>query len=106
MTQKFVADIAVGVFLLATGTLPASAQRSCGDLYNQTISVRQSYGPASPQYAEIVNRYNARCAASAAPARRGGGGECEELRAACLRKDQLGEQGEGNCRRYREICRR
>src|SRR5215208_5415977 len=104
MTRKLVTSLAAGIVLLATGTLPASAQRSCGDLYNQTITVRQTYGPASPQYAEIVNRYNARCAASqAAPARRGGG-ECEELRAACLRKDQLGEQGEGNCRRYREIC--
>jgi hypothetical protein len=27
------------------------------------------------------------------------------LRAACLNKDQLGEQGEGNCRRYRQTCR-
>jgi hypothetical protein len=31
--------------------------------------------------------------------------ECEELRSACLHKDQLGEQGEGNCRRYRETCK-
>jgi hypothetical protein len=31
--------------------------------------------------------------------------ECEELRSACLHKDELGEQGEGNCRRYRETCR-
>jgi hypothetical protein len=31
---------------------------------------------------------------------------CEDLRAACLNKERLGEQGEGNCRRYREICRR
>jgi len=30
---------------------------------------------------------------------------CEELRAACLNKDRLGEQGEGNCRRYRQTCR-
>jgi hypothetical protein len=36
-------------------------------------------------------------------AQRGGG--CEELRRACLMKDRLGEQGEGNCRRYRTICR-
>jgi hypothetical protein len=27
------------------------------------------------------------------------------LRAACLRKDELGEQGQGNCRLYRERCR-
>jgi hypothetical protein len=30
---------------------------------------------------------------------------CAELREACLHKDQLGEQGEGNCRRYRQTCR-
>ena len=30
---------------------------------------------------------------------------CGELRVACLNKDKLGEQGEGNCRRYRETCR-
>jgi len=30
---------------------------------------------------------------------------CAELRNACLHKDELGEQGEGNCRRYRRTCR-
>ncbi len=30
--------------------------------------------------------------------------DCEELRRACLHKDELGEQGEGNCQRYRETC--
>jgi hypothetical protein len=33
------------------------------------------------------------------------GVDCQELRAACLNKDRLGEQGEGNCRRYRQLCR-
>jgi hypothetical protein len=32
-------------------------------------------------------------------------GECEQLRRACEHKDELGDQGEGNCRRYRETCR-
>jgi hypothetical protein len=32
-------------------------------------------------------------------------GECEHLRRACEHKDERGEQGEGNCRRYRESCR-
>jgi hypothetical protein len=27
------------------------------------------------------------------------------LRQACLHKEELGEQGMGNCRRYRELCR-
>jgi hypothetical protein len=31
-------------------------------------------------------------------------GECAHLRRACEHKDELGEQGEGNCRRYRETC--
>ena len=31
---------------------------------------------------------------------------CEELRLACEMKDQLGERGAGNCRRYRETCQR
>ena len=31
--------------------------------------------------------------------------DCREVRQACLHKEELGETGEGNCRRYREICR-
>ena len=30
-----------------------------------------------------------------------GGGNCRELRAACMHKEELGETGMGNCRRYR-----
>jgi hypothetical protein len=30
---------------------------------------------------------------------------CERLRRACRFKDERGETGEGNCRRYREECR-
>jgi hypothetical protein len=32
--------------------------------------------------------------------------ECRELRKACLNKEELGEQGQGNCRRYRHMCGR
>ena len=32
-------------------------------------------------------------------------GDCEQLRLACLHKEELGEEGEGNCRRYRETCK-
>ena len=35
----------------------------------------------------------------------GYGADCRELREACLRKEELGEVGRGNCRRYREVCR-
>ena len=30
--------------------------------------------------------------------------ECRELRKACLNKEELGEQGQGNCQRYRRMC--
>jgi hypothetical protein len=33
------------------------------------------------------------------------GGRCAELRQACMHKEQLGEQGMGNCQRYRAMCR-
>jgi len=33
-----------------------------------------------------------------------GGGYCERLRRACVYKEQRGEVGEGNCRRYRAEC--
>ena len=32
-------------------------------------------------------------------------GQCWQLRQACLHKEELGEEGMGNCRRYRELCR-
>lgn len=34
------------------------------------------------------------------------GVDCEELRFACRNKDRLGEEGFGNCRRYRDLCQR
>jgi len=29
---------------------------------------------------------------------------CAEMRKACLNKEELGEQGQGNCERYRRLC--
>ena len=31
--------------------------------------------------------------------------DCKELREACIHKEDLGEQGRGNCERYRRLCR-
>jgi hypothetical protein len=30
--------------------------------------------------------------------------DCRELRRTCLQNGQLGEQGQKNCQRYREMC--
>jgi hypothetical protein len=32
--------------------------------------------------------------------------DCRQLRKACLNKEELGEQGQGNCQRYRDMCGR
>ena len=32
-------------------------------------------------------------------------GRCRELRYACMHKEEMGEEGMGNCQRYREMCR-
>ena len=31
--------------------------------------------------------------------------DCEELRSACLHKEELGGEGGGNCRRFRDTCK-
>ena len=38
--------------------------------------------------------------------RRGGSRRemCRDLRRACMNKEELGEEGRGNCRRYRRMC--
>lgn len=33
------------------------------------------------------------------------GVNCEQLRRECTHKDELGERGEGNCARYRDLCK-
>jgi hypothetical protein len=33
------------------------------------------------------------------------GSKCRVLRQACLHKEELGEEGMGHCRRYRQACR-
>ena len=38
------------------------------------------------------------------PAQYWRGDRCERLRRACQYKEERGESGEGNCRRYREEC--
>jgi hypothetical protein len=55
--------------------------------------------PATPAFSQVdveVGRHGVRVWA---PSR------CREMRAACMHKREMGEQGMGNCRAYREHCR-
>ena len=56
--------------------------------YSQAVEV-------SPRGVEVEGVHQGR---SVAPP------ECNELRKACLNKEELGEQGQGNCERYRREC--
>ena len=122
MIKKLIAQLTVGVaanlFLITAIPTPASAQGSgCRALYGEMMQTLQERGPQSGRYNRLWNEYQQRC--EGREERRGedwregregrdrgpGRGQCEELRKACLNKDQLGEQGEGNCRRYRQTCR-
>jgi hypothetical protein len=81
MSRKQLAMIlAAAALCLAAGAAPVSAQQSCGNLYNQVMETYQTLGPQSPQYAQMVDRYNANCFSgssmpgSAYPAPAGGEG--------------------------------
>jgi hypothetical protein len=104
--RKTAIVLMTGGFLLAGHALPASAQGFCPDLYSRMMGAYQNEGAGSPRYNELRSRYMERCASGPRAQNRRGGGQCEELRLACENRRQLGEQGEGNCRRYREVCER
>lgn len=80
----------------AAGLAPTPAAM-CG--YSCRRGGRYIPGPPSVCYDEGLNY----CGPSGGG--EGGVGLCAELRRACLFKDELGETGQGNCRRYREVCR-
>jgi|RhiMethySRZTD1v2_1073278.scaffolds.fasta_scaffold370342_3 hypothetical protein len=68
--------------------LPASAGPISIELSAQTIEIGPGgVGVGEPRRRRVSAR------------------DCSQLRAACLNKERLGEQGEGNCRRYRSLCR-
>ena len=53
--------IAVAALCIVAGSASVSAQQSCGHLYNQVMETYQAVGPQSPQYAQLVDHYNASC---------------------------------------------
>lgn len=59
----------------------------------------------APDDGELLQQANYRYDRDHGRGRWGYGVDCRELRRACLNKEELGEVGRGNCRRYRELCR-
>jgi hypothetical protein len=53
--------IAVAALCIVAGSASVSAQQSCGNLYNRVMETYQAVGPQSPQYAQMVDHYNASC---------------------------------------------
>ena len=96
LTAGIAVDVAFG---------PADAQGFCRELRNACL-----FGPRGLGSCE---RYrNSSCnerREERIREREGGGGggmsrRCERLQRSCEMKDRLGEQGQGNCRRFREEC--
>ena len=101
MFKSFAFAVMTSGLLLTLSPAPAQAQ-NCQDMYARMM---RSYERGSPRYEQRRAEYAQACQGREGRGRGGGRGQCDELRAACLNKDRLGEQGEGNCRRYREMCR-
>lgn len=79
--------------------LPVSsyAENPISDISSQEVRIGPGGVEVGPRHRRFESRREER--------RRARAGVCEQLRAACMNKDRLGEQGEGNCRRYRRTCR-
>jgi hypothetical protein len=93
--RAFAFAVAAGV--LVALPLPTTAAPLSTDLSSQSVQI----GPGGVR---VHDRYDSRRRDRVVREPRGGG-QCAELRRACLNKERLGEQGEGNCRRYRALCR-
>jgi hypothetical protein len=72
---------ALAIAVAAIFAFPAS-------VFSQAVEI-------GPRGVEVEGLYHGRSAARA---------DCRDLRRACLQKEHLGEQGQGNCKRYREMC--
>jgi hypothetical protein len=95
MRNLVIAAASSAAFLLLP--LSAMAVSPMTDVSSQGVGIE--VGPGGVRVGDTHRRWESE--------RRGvrRGPDCRELRAACLNKDRLGEQGEGNCRRYRAACR-
>ena len=60
--QQPATTIAAAALCIVAGSASVSAQQSCGNLYNRVMETYQAVGPQSPQYAQMVDHYNASCA--------------------------------------------
>ena len=62
-------------------------------------------GPGGARvYQERPRAYEERSYGDEVRGMRRRGGMCAELRDACFNSDRYGEEGQGNCRRYRRTC--
>jgi len=93
--------LAVAAGALFALPLPASAAPVSTDLSSQAIEV----GPGGVRVGHDRVDSRRRDRVREPVRERLSRSQCSELRRACLNKERLGEQGEGNCRRYRALCR-
>jgi hypothetical protein len=54
-------NIAAAALFVAMGSVPVSAQESCGNLYNRAMWNYQTHGAQSQEYVRISDYYSRRC---------------------------------------------
>ena len=93
-TRNDVMEVLMRTYILAMATaalfpIPTAAFSESGA---GGVKIGPSYGHHRyyNRYEGLYDRYES--------------GRCRELRAVCAHKEELGEQGMGNCRRFRELC--
>jgi hypothetical protein len=107
--RAFAFAVAAGV--LVALPLPTTAAPLSTDLSSQSVQIGPGGVRVHDRYDSrrrdrvVHDRYDSRRRDRVIVRGPRGGGQCAELRRACLNKERLGEQGEGNCRRYRALCR-
>lgn len=82
--------------------LPITAVAQGYDCLNKYHKLER-LNPNSKYYGALYGDYMNRCAGQERTPHNSS--HCYELRAACMKKHQLGEEGQGNCQRYRAECR-
>ena len=93
LMRTYILAIILAIAIAALFAIPTTA-------FSESINVGHGgvrIGPPSYGHHRLYNRYEGLYDRYESE-------RCRELRPACMHKEELGEQGMGNCRRFRELC--
>jgi hypothetical protein len=91
LMRTYILAIILAIAIAALFAIPTTA-------FSESINVGHGGARIGPSYGHhrLYNRYEGLYDRYESE-------RCRELRPACMHKEELGEQGMGNCRRFREL---